>query len=115
LLFYHVGLRCYIVVELKGRPFDPRDTGQMNFYLSAVDSQVKHATDGPTIGILLCKTKSKVKVEYALRNCSSPIGVASYETRIVDSLPPELQSSLPSTEELEAELEADWERAEDHP
>ena len=104
LLFYHVKLRCYVVIELKATAFDPRDAGQMNFYLSAVDDLLKHPEDQPTIGILLCKTKSKVKVEYALRRCSSPIGVSSYETKIIKSLPKNLQSKLPTVEEIEAEL-----------
>lgn len=104
LLFYHVKLRCYIVVELKANAFDPRDAGQMNFYLSAVDDHLKHPDDQPTIGILLCKTKNKVKVEYALRNSKSPIGVASYKTKIFKSLPKKLESNLPTVEEIEAEL-----------
>lgn len=105
LLFYHLKLRCYFVIELKATAFDPRDTGQMNFYLSAVDDLLKHPTDNPSIGILSCKTKSKIKVEYALRRCSSPISVASYETQIVKNLPKELKASLPTVEEIEAELE----------
>lgn len=104
LLFYHVKLRCYVVVELKATAFDPRDAGQMNFYLSAVDDSLKHPDDQPSIGILLCKTKNKVKVEYALRNSGSPIGVASYETKISKSLPKKFKSSLPTVEEIEAEL-----------
>jgi predicted nuclease of restriction endonuclease-like (RecB) superfamily len=75
LLFYHLKLRCYVVIELKAKGFDPRDAGQMNFYLSAVDDLLKHPSDHPSIGILLCKTKNKVKVEYALRRCKSPISV----------------------------------------
>ena len=105
LLFYHLKLRCYIVVELKATDFDPRDAGQINFYLSAVDSLVKHPTDNPSIGILLCKTKSKIKVEYALRDINKPIGVASYETMLVDSLPKNLKGSLPTIEEIETGLE----------
>lgn len=104
LLFYHLKLRCYFIVELKATAFDPRDAGQMNFYLSAVDDLLRHPDDQPSIGILLCKTKSKVKVEYALRNCKSPISVTSYETKIVKALPKELKSSLPTVEEIEAEL-----------
>ena len=104
LLFYHVKLRCYFIVELKASAFDPRDTGQMNFYLSAVDDLLRHPDDQPSIGILICRTKNKVKVEYALRNCKSPISVASYETKIVKALPKELKSSLPTVEEIEAEL-----------
>lgn len=104
LLFYHVKLRCYVVIELKATAFDPRDAGQMNFYLSAVDDLLKHPEDQPTIGILLCKKKSRIKVEYALRNSKSPIGVASYETKIFKSLPKKLKSRLPTVEEIEAEL-----------
>jgi len=107
LLFYHVKLRCYFVVELKATAFDPRDAGQMNFYLSAVDDLLKHPDDKSAIGILICKTKNKVKVEYALRNCRSPISVASYEAKIVKALPKELKSNLPTVEEIEAELSVD--------
>lgn len=104
LLFYHVKLRCYFIVELKTTAFDPRDAGQMNFYLSAVDDLLRHPDDQPSIGILICKTKSKVKVEYALRNCKSPISVSSYETKIYKTLPKKFKSSLPTVEEIEAEL-----------
>ena len=105
LLFYHLQLRCFFVVEIKATAFDPRDTGQMNFYLSAIDDLLKHPSDNPSIGILLCREKNKVKVEYALRRCSSPISVSSYEVQIMESLPEELKSSLPTVEEIEAELE----------
>ena len=104
LLFYHVKLRCFFIVELKATAFDPRDAGQINFYLSAVDDLLKHPDDQPSIGILICKTKSKVKVEYALRNCKSPISVSSYETKIYKTLPKKFKSSLPTVEEIEAEL-----------
>lgn len=104
LLFYHLKLRCYIVVELKTTAFDPRDAGQMNFYLSAVDSLLKHPTDNPSIGILLCKTKSKIKAEYALRGINKPIGITSYETKLVESLPKNLKASLPTIEEIETRL-----------
>lgn len=104
LLFYHVKLRCYFIVELKATAFDPRDAGQMNFYLSAVDDLLRHPDDQPSIGILICKTKNKVKVEYALRNCKSPISVASYETKICKTLPKKFKSSLPTVKEIEAEL-----------
>lgn len=107
LLFYHLKLRCYFIVELKTTAFDPRDVGQMNFYLSAVDDILRHSSDSPSIGILICKTRSKVKVEYALRHCRSPIGVASYETKITKSLPKNLKASLPTVEEIEAELSKD--------
>lgn len=104
LLFYHLKLRCYIVVELKAGEFDSRDAGQMSAYLSAVDDQLKHADDKPTIGIILCKTKDNVFVEYVLRNFNRPIGVAEFEVKVVEKLPKELKSSLPTVEEIEAEL-----------
>lgn len=105
LLFYHTKLRCYIVVELKAKAFDPRDAGQMNFYLSAVDDILRMPHDNKSIGLLLCKDKKGVKVEYALRDIHKPIGIAEYETKIIESLPEDLQKSLPSIEELEEELE----------
>ena len=105
LLFYHLKLRCYVVIELKGGKFKPEHLGQLGFYLTAVDAQVKHPQDGPTIGLLLCKHKNKVVAEYALRNNTQPIGVAEYQ--LVESLPPELQTSLPSIEQIERELGGD--------
>ena len=104
LLFYHLKLRCYIVVELKAGEFDSRDAGQMSAYLSAVDDQLKHTDDKPTIGIILCKTKDNVFVEYVLRNFNRPIGVAEFEVKVVEKLPKELKSSLPTVEEIEEEL-----------
>jgi predicted nuclease of restriction endonuclease-like (RecB) superfamily len=104
LLFYHLKLRCYIVVELKASGFDPRDAGQMSFYLSAVDDLLRHPEDRPTIGMILCKTKDRIVVEYALRDNFKPIGVASYETKIMESLPDNLKGSLPTVEEIEAEF-----------
>lgn len=104
LLFYHVKLRCFVVVELKATEFDPRDAGQMNFYLSAADDLLRHPDDKPTIGLLLCKTKDNLTVEYALRDIKKPIGVAGYETKLVESLPKNLKGSLPTIEEIEAEL-----------
>jgi len=105
LLFYHLKLRCYIVVELKATDFDPRDTGQLNFYLSAIDDLLRHQDDKPTIGLLLCKGKDRFTVEYALRDIQKPIGVADYQVKLVESLPKDLRGSLPTTEEIEAELE----------
>jgi len=105
LLFYHTKLKCYVVVELKAREFDPRDAGQINFYLSAVDDLVRDKEDKPTIGLLLCKTKKNFTAEYALRNINSPIGVAEYEANIMKKLPKELKSKLPTIEEIEAEFE----------
>ncbi|WP_457356054.1 PDDEXK nuclease domain-containing protein [Roseateles sp. P5_D6] len=102
LLFYHLKLRCYVVIELKGGKFKPEHLGQLGFYLTAVDAQVKHPQDGPTIGLLLCKSKNKVVAEYALRDKAQPLGVAEYQ--LVESLPPELLSSLPSIEQIEREL-----------
>jgi predicted nuclease of restriction endonuclease-like (RecB) superfamily len=102
LLFYHLKLRCYVVIELKGGKFKPEHLGQLSFYLTAVDAQVKHPQDAPTIGLLLCKSKNKVVAEYALRDNTQPIGVAEYQ--LVESLPPELRTSLPSIEQIEREL-----------
>ncbi|WP_298431996.1 PDDEXK nuclease domain-containing protein [Geobacter sp.] len=102
LLFYHLKLRCYVVIELKGGKFKPEHLGQLSFYLTAVDAQIKHPQDSPTIGLLLCKSKNKVVAEYALRDNSKPIGVAEYQ--LVESLPQELQTSLPSIEQIEREL-----------
>jgi len=104
LLFYHLKLRRYVVVELKAVPFDPAFVGQMSLYLSAVDDLLRHADDQPTIGLLLCKSKNRLVVEYALRGFAKPMGVAEWETRLVDSLPQELRGSLPTIEEIEAEL-----------
>lgn len=104
LLFYHMKLRCYVVVELKATEFDPRDAGQMSFYLSAVDDLLRHPEDRPTIGMILCKMKDRIVVEYALRDNFKPIGVASYETKILESLPESLKGSLPTIEEIEAEF-----------
>jgi len=105
LLFYHLQLRCYIIVELKGKEFDSRDAGQMSAYLSAVDDLLRHEGDKPSIGLILCKTKDNVFVEYVLRNFNRPIGVAEFEVKLVEKLPKELKSSLPTVKEIEAELE----------
>jgi len=102
LLFYHTRLKCYIVIELKATAFKPEHAGQLNFYLTAVDEQVKAQDDRPTIGLLLCKSRNKIIAEYALRNVQSPIGVAEYQ--LVASLPKELKTELPSIEEIEARL-----------
>ena len=104
LLFYHVRLRCYVVVELKATAFKPEHAGKMNFYLSAVDDLLRHKDDQPSIGLLLCRSRNRVQVEYALRDIRKPIGVAQWETRIVEALPEDLKGSLPTVEELEAEL-----------
>lgn len=104
LLFYHLKLRCFIVVDLKAGDFKPEYAGKMNFYLSAVDDRLRHADDGPTLGLLLCKEKDKLTVEYALRDLKKPIGVAEWKTKLVASLPKRLQGALPSIEQLETEL-----------
>ena len=104
LLFYHLKLRCYVVVELKAVSFDPAFVGQLNLYLSAVDDLLRHPADKPTIGLLLCRAKNKVVVEYALRDLKKPIGVSHWETRLVEKLPANLKGSLPTVEEIEAEL-----------
>lgn len=105
LLFYHLKLRCYVIVELKAVPFDPAFVGQLNLYLSAADDLLRHPNDKPTIGLLLCRSKNKIVAEYALRNLNKPIGVAQWETLIVEQLPQEFTDSLPTVEELETELE----------
>lgn len=102
LLFYHLKLHCYMVVELKTGAFKPEHTGQLGFYLSAVDAIVKSAEDNPTIGLLLCKSQNRVVAEYALRDTNKPIGIAEYQ--LVAALPEELQMNLPSIEQIEREL-----------
>ncbi len=102
LLFYHLKLRCYVVVELKASSFKPEHTGQLSFYLSVVDAEIKHPDDNPTIGLLLCKSQNRVVAEYALRDINKPIGVAEYQ--LISALPAELQTSLPSIEQIEREL-----------
>jgi predicted nuclease of restriction endonuclease-like (RecB) superfamily len=107
LLFYHTRLKCYVVVELKAHAFKPEHAGQLNFYLSAIDAQVKAADDKPTIGLLLCRTQNRLVAEYALSGIEKPIGVAEYQ--LVRALPEPLDTSLPSIEEIEAELSRDLE------
>ncbi|MBM4211735.1 MAG: DUF1016 domain-containing protein [Gammaproteobacteria bacterium] len=105
LLFYHLKLRCFVVIELKDKDFKPEYAGKMNFYLSCVDDLVKHETDQPSIGLILCKSKNNILAEYALRDMTKPIGLAEYRLR--DALPENLQTLLPTIEELEAELAKD--------
>lgn len=102
MLFYHLRLRCYIVVELKISDFQPEFAGKMNFYLSAVDDLLRHSDDGPSIGLILCRTRNRIIVEYALRDAQKPMGVATYQ--ITASLPEHFKGSLPTVEELEVEL-----------
>lgn len=107
LLFYHLKLRRYVVVELKAVPFEPGFVGQLNMYLAAVDDQLRHPDDQPTIGLLLCRSKNRLVAEYALSGCTQPIGVADWQTQVVKDLPKDLAGSLPSIAALEAELSPD--------
>lgn len=102
LLFYHVTLKCYVVVELKNRKFIPEYAGKLNFYLSAVDSLLKRADDQPTIGLLLCRDKNNIEVEFALRDLNKPMGVSEYT--LVEKLPDNLKGALPTVEEIEQDL-----------
>lgn len=102
LLFYHLKLRCYIVIDLKTGAFKPEYAGKMNFYLSAVDDLLRHSDDHRSIGIILCKSKNATVAEYALRDTTKPIGVSDY--RVTESLPADLKASLPTVEQLEAEI-----------
>lgn len=102
LLFYHVKLHCYVVIDLKMVEFEPEFSGKMSFYIAAVDDLLRSEMDNPTIGIVLCKSKNKATVEYALRYIQHPVGVATYRLR--DTLPESLQGNLPSIEDLEMEL-----------
>lgn len=103
LLFYHLELRCYVVVELKSGRFKPEYAGKLNFYLSAVDTQLKRDSDNQTIGILLCKKKDKIEAEYALRDISKPMGISEY--KLSEAIPENFKINLPSIEELENDLE----------
>lgn len=107
LLFYHLKLRRYIILEIKACEFSPKDISQINFYMSAVDDHLKHAGDEPTIGMIFCKTKQNITVEYALRDFNKPIGVAGYEITLVETLSKELKESLPTVEDIEAEFADD--------
>ncbi len=102
LLFYHVRLRCYVAVDVKVVDFEPEFAGKMNFYLSAADDLLRHPDDQPSIGLILCKGKSRIVAEYALRDVSKPIGVSAYT--LLEALPSDLCGSLPTVEELEATL-----------
>jgi predicted nuclease of restriction endonuclease-like (RecB) superfamily len=102
LLFYHIKLKCYIVVELKTVKFKPEFAGQLNFYVSAIDGEVKEANDNPTLGILICKSKNDTVVEYALQTSTNPIGVSAYE--LTAQLPQEFRATLPSIQAIEANL-----------
>jgi len=105
LLFYHLRLRCFVAIELKKGDFKPEYAGKMNFYCSVVDDKLRHETDQPTIGLILCQTKDRILAEYALRGIHKPIGVSDYE--LTRALPESLQSELPTIEEIEAELQSE--------
>ncbi|MET4105920.1 PDDEXK nuclease domain-containing protein [Hymenobacter sp. UYP22] len=102
LVFYHLQLRCFVIIDLKMGDFKPEDSGKMNFYLAAVDDLLRHPTDQPSIGLILCKTHNRVVSEYALRNLRQPIGVAEWQ--LTRALPAELRRALPTTDELDAAL-----------
>lgn len=102
LLFYHLKLRCYIVIDLKMGRFRPEYAGKMNFYLSAVDDMLRHPDDKPSIGLILCKSKNRVVAEYAVRDIGKPLGIAVF--RHLETLPEQLKGTLPTIEEIEAEL-----------
>jgi|SRR5579871_813314 len=102
LLFYHLKLRCFVVIDLKMTAFKPEDAGKMNFYLSAVDDLLRHPDDKPSIGIVLCKGKNRIVAEYALRDMSKPLGISEFH--YLEQLPDNLKGTLPTVEELEAEL-----------
>lgn len=103
MLFYHVDLRSYVIIELKSGKFKPEYAGKLNFYLSAIDTQLKKTDDNPSIGILLCKSKDRIEVEYALRDINKPMGISEY--RLTDAIPENFKAKLPSIEEIESELE----------
>ena len=102
LLFYHLRLRCFVIIELKAGEFKPEYAGKLNFYLSAVDKTLKQEGDKPSIGIILCKSKDKVIAEYALKDMSKPMGISEY--KIVRAIPKGLKTSLPTIDALEKEL-----------
>ena len=102
LLFYHLRLRSFVVIDLKMGPFKPEYAGKMNFYLSAVDDILKHQTDQPSIGLILCKSRNQIVVEYALRDTAKPMGIAEF--RHLEALPAGFKGNLPTVEEIEAEF-----------
>ena len=111
LLFYNTRLHCFVVVELKTGKFKPEYAGKLNFYLSAVDDNLRHENDNPTIGILLCKEKDKMTAEYALRDINKPIGVSEY--KLSDFVPQELADTLPSAEDIEKRIKDKYKVEED--
>ena len=104
LLFYHLKLRCFVVIDLKAREFTPEAAGKMNFYLSTVDDRFRAPGDQPSIGLILCRSKNRVIAEYALRDLRKPVGVSGYVTKLVDSLPKSFKGAVPTVAELEKGL-----------
>ena len=104
LLFYNLNLRCYVVIELKTGEFKPDYAGQLNFYLSAVDSLLKKEGDNPSIGLLLCKSKNNLVAEYTLRDMSKPIGISEY--KVTCNLPEDLSRQLPSIEDIQKRIKS---------
>ena len=107
LLFYHLKLRCYVVIELKAGTFKPEYAGKLNFYCSAVDDMLRHKNDNPTIGLLLCKEKNGLLAEYALRDMNKALAVSDYQ--LTRAIPETLKPSLPTVEEIELELQQEKE------
>jgi predicted nuclease of restriction endonuclease-like (RecB) superfamily len=107
LLFYHLELRCYVVIELKAKEFEPEHTGKLGYYITAINKQLKKDVDNPTIGLLICKTKDNVDAQYSLESSSQPIGISEYT--LSKLIPDNFKSSLPSIEEIERELNKDKE------
>ncbi|KAA1421910.1 DUF1016 domain-containing protein [Nocardioides humilatus] len=105
LLFYHLKLHCYVAIEIKAGKFKPGDLGQLGFYMTAIDAQVKDDIDGPTIGLLLCKTKNEIVAEYALRDTTRPLGIAEYQ--LLEALPEPLRTNLPTIKQIEREFGGD--------
>lgn len=109
LLFYHLKLRAYVVIDLKMGAFKPEYAGKMNFYLSAVDDMLRHPDDKPSIGLILCKSKNGIVAEYALRDIAKRLGISEFKH--LETLPDQLKGTLPTIEEIEAELGAPEERS----
>ena len=107
LLFYHLKLRCYVVVELKSGEFQPGYVSKLNMYLNVVNDTMLHPNDQPSIGLLLVKSKNRLVAEYTLSGYTNPIGVANWEREILQSLPENMKASLPTIEEIEKELGED--------
>lgn len=102
LLFYHLKLRCFVVIELKTSAFEPEYAGKLNFYLNVVDDQLRHGQDEPSIGIIICRERNKVVAEYALWGMNKPIGVSEYQ--LTEILPPAWKGKLPTIQQIEDEL-----------